>query len=411
VAVSTLSNAWQQVRTNPALACAAALAAASILIYALPWLWLLNLQLVHGLEAIDLVNRDFVNYWMAARMVLAGTEQDLFTQQIYFARLQEIFGPGMEIRNWSYPPHFLLMLWPLGYLDYELALAVFLAVTLALFVAAVHVFRANLAPQSSLALLCCALVGYAVMQLDTMQNGFLTSAFMLFGLAWMRERPVLAGLAFACLTIKPQLGILIPLLLLWDRNWLTIFWAGLITLGLVAASVVFFGTESWHLYLTETLAYQRSVMTDWYGIFLAMMPTVFGGARALSFSPATATALQWPVSVAAGVLLLWLLRHEREPLHRIFIVVCGTFLITPYAFNYDMGALSAIAAMLASSPRFATHRAAATSIAAIAALSGIVMNLGRSGVPVSPLLFATGLGVVAWSLSRADARIPAGARC
>jgi hypothetical protein len=409
--VSTITDALRQIRTNPALACAAGLAAASILIYGLPWLWLLNTQLFHGVRVVDLVNRDFVNYWMAGRLTLAGAEQDLFTQQVYFARLQEVFGPGLEIRNWSYPPHFLLMLWPLGYLDYELALAAFLAITCALFFASVYVFRANLAPQSSVALLCCALLGYTVMQLDTMQNGFLTAAFMLFGLAWMRQRPLLAGLAFACLTIKPQLGILIPVLLLWDRNWLTFLWAGLFTLGLVGASVVFFGVNSWQLYLTETLAYQRFVMSDWYGIFLAMMPTVFGGVRALGFSPATATALQWPVSIAGALLLLWLLRHERDPLHRSFIVVCATFLITPYAFNYDMGALSAVAAMMVSSPRIATHRAAATSIAAIAALSGIVMNLGRSGVPVSPLLFATGLGVIAWSLSRADVRTPAAARC
>src|ERR1044072_9561584 len=109
---------------------------------------MLQTQLVHGLQTIDLINKDFVNYWMAGRMTLAGTEHDLFTQQIYFARLQEVFGPGMEIKNWSYPPHFLLMLWPLGFMDYEVALAVFLVVTFALFVAAVHVFRANIAPQS-----------------------------------------------------------------------------------------------------------------------------------------------------------------------------------------------------------------------------------------------------------------------
>jgi hypothetical protein len=408
--VSAISHPWRQLRTNPALACAAGLALASVLIHGLPWLWMLRTQLMFGVQAIDLVNRDFVNYWMAGRMVLAGTEQDLFVQPLYFAHLQEIFGPNLEIRSWSYPPHFLLMLWPLGYLDYALALPIFLAVTFALFVAAVYVFRASVAPQSSVALLCCAVLGFSVMQLSATQNGFLTAAFLLFGLAWMRERPLLAGLAFACLTVKPQLGILIPLLLLLDRNWRTIAWASIFTLGLVGASVVFFGINSWQLYLTDTLAYQRSVMTDWTGIFLAMMPTVFGGARAVGFAPAVATALQWPVSILAAVLVVWLLRREREPLHRIFILACGTFLITPYAFDYDMGALSAVAAMVACSSRIATHRAAATSIAAIAALSGIVMNLGRAGLPLSPLLFFVGLGVIAWSHSHADARTPAAAQ-
>lgn len=396
-----MAGAWQRFKANPPLVCTAALAVAAAVIYVLPWAWLLQTQLVHDMRMIDLAQRDFVNYWMAARMTLSGTEHDLFTHDIYFARLQQLFGSDIEIRSWSYPPHFLLLLWPLGYLDYELALAVFLAGTLALFVAAVLVFRANLAPQSNGAIVACALFGFVVMQLDATQNGFLTAAFLLFGLAWMKERPLLAGFAFACLTIKPQLGFLIPVLLLWDRNWLAFAWSAGFTAALVAASVALFGIESWGAYLTDTLAYQRTVMTDWYGVFLLMMPTAFGGARALGATPDTAMLIQWPVSIAAAGLVAWLLSRERDPLHRCFIVVCGTFVITPYAFNYDMGALSAIAAMVASAPTMAGRRAAATVIAGVAALSAIVVNLGRAGLPIAPLLLIVGLLLVAPRQQRA----------
>jgi hypothetical protein len=383
------------------MTCVAVLALAAVLLYGLPWVWMVQVQLVHGLTTIDLEGKDFVNYWMGGRMALAGTELDLFTHDVYFARLQELFGVNIEIRSWSYPPHFLLMLWPLGYLDYLPALAVFLALTFALFVVAVWVFRASVAPQSNVALLCCALLGFVLMQLDATQNGFLTAAFLLFGLAWMKERPMLAGLAFACLTIKPQLGFLIPVLLLWDRNWRALLWSAAFSLALIAASIAFFGLDSWSAYLGDTLAYQRSVMSDWYGVFLLMMPTAFGSARALGASPDAAVFVQWPVSIAAAALVAWLLSRERDPLNRTFIVACGTFLITPYAFNYDMGALSAIAAMVASSPRFAAHRAAATVLAGIGALAAIVTNLGRAGLPVAPLVLLTGLVMLAPQEGRA----------
>ena len=377
--------------TNPALICAVALALAGIVIYALPWAWRLQMQLVHGREMIDLAQRDFVNYWMGGRMVLAGTVQDLFVHDVYFARLQQLFGPDIEIRSWSYPPHFLLMLWPLGYLDYEVALALFLVLTFALFVVAVHVFRANFAPQSGVAILYCALLGFVLMQLDAMQNGFLTSALILFGLAWMKQRPVLASLAFACLTIKPQLGFLVPVLLLWDRNWPALLWSAVFTMVLVAASIAFFGLDSWHAYLTSTLAYQRYVMTNWTGIFLLMMPTVFGSVRALGGSPESAIAMQLPVSIAAAALVAWLLHRERDALRRTFIVVCGTVLITPYVFNYDLGALCVVAALCAASPGIASHRATATIMAVVAGLAAIVTNLGRAGLPIAPLLLAAGL--------------------
>ena len=74
--------------------------------------------------------------------------------------------------------------------------------------------------------------------------------------------------------------------------------------------------------------------------------------------------------------------------------MCGTLLITPYAFNYDMGALCVIGALAASSPKIASHRAAATVMAAVAGLAAIVTNLGRAGLPVAPLVLAIGLMVL-----------------
>jgi hypothetical protein len=127
--------------------------------------------------------------------------------------------------------------------------------------------------------LLLALLGFVLMMLVAAQNGFMTSAALLFGLAWMKRRPALAGLAFACLTVKPQLVFLIPVLLAFDRNWLALLWSAVFTIVLLALSVLLFGLESWGAYLTDTLAFQRSVMTDWYGIFLRMMPTVFGSMR------------------------------------------------------------------------------------------------------------------------------------
>lgn len=359
-----------------------------------------------------LINRDFSNYWMAGQLVVAGEHQDLFSQPVYFARAQQVFGPDYGLHNWGHPPHFLLVLWPLGLLGYKTAMVLFLSATLAFFVVAVTVFRRTFAPQSNRLILWLALVGYALMMIDTAQNGFLTAGVLLLGLAWMKDRPMLAGFAF--LTIKPQLGLLIPLLLIFDRNYRTIVWASLFTALLVALSIVFFGLSSWQAYLGETLAYQQSVMTDWYGLFLRMMPTVFGSVRTLQFSPQAAALAQWPVSIAGAALLLWLMWNEVDPLRRAFAVLCGTFVISPYAFNYDMGALTAAAAILVGSQQV-MNRPASVAIAVVAALPGVVTNLGRAHVPLSPLFLAAALAAITverWragqvdrqsSLGRADA--------
>lgn len=355
----------------------------------------LSMTLPQDFLAYILIDRDFANYWVAGRLVLSGEHLDLFAFSTYFPHLQALFGSNIQIRAWSYPPHFLLFVWPLGLVGYKTGIVAFLGGTLLLFAWAVATFRREFAPLAGLRVLLLALFGYVLMMLVAAQNGFLTATFILLGLAWMRRRPLLAGLAFACLTIKPQLGLLIPVLLVFDRNWATLAWSAIFTALLVAASALVFGLESWEAYLTDTLAYQRFVMTDWQGIFLRMMPTVFGSMRTLGFSPALAGQAQVVVSVCAFAAVLWLLHRERDRLRRAFVVTCGTFLITPYAFNYDMGALCACAALLAGDRQSGVSRPLFVLPIAIAAASAAaVTNLGRANVPCTPLVLAAALAAL-----------------
>jgi arabinofuranan 3-O-arabinosyltransferase len=345
----------------------------------------------------SLLDRDFLNYWLGGRLVVSGEHLDLFDQSRYVGHLAELFGPNFQIRAWSYPPHYLLFVWPLGFLSYKTGFVAFIGGTSLLFAWAVAVFRHVLAPQADIRVLLLAVLGYALMMFTATQNGFFTAALLLLGLAWMRHRPVLAGLAFACLTIKPQLGLLIPVLLVFDRNWRAIFWAAVFTVVLIGLSTALLGVESWSAYFTQTLPYQRSVMTDWYGIFLRMMPTVFGSMRTLGFSPSAAAQAQLPVTLLALAAVLWLLCKERDALRRAFTVTCGTFLITPYAFNYDMGALCVCAALLAGKGEDVDperRQFAVISIAAVAAISAAVTNLGRMNFPCTPLVLAVGLAAL-----------------
>jgi hypothetical protein len=345
--------------------------------------------------AYTLVDRDFANYWMGGRLALSGDHLDLFSQEIYFPYLQQMFGADYQIRNWGYPPHFLLFIWPLGYLSYKAALVAFLGSTFALFVLSAMAFRREFAPTAHVRVLALVLLGYSLMMFVTTQNGFLTSALMLFGLTWMKSKPTLAGFAFACLTIKPQIGLLIPVLLLFDRNWAAIVSAAVFTFVLALASTLTYGIESWHAYLTETIAYQRFVMTDWYGIFLRMMPTVFASLRTLDVSPSMAIAVQMPFSLGAALVVVWVLIHERDALRRAFVVLCGTFVVAPYAFNYDMGALSVAAVLLASAEaRQNAHSRWWLAIALVAVLPASVMNLGRASLPIAPLVLVLGLAAV-----------------
>jgi hypothetical protein len=346
--------------------------------------------LFDGVLTPAMVDTDFVNYWMGATLALRGEHADLFTQQGYMLRLEEVFGPHPQDRAWSYPPHILLPLLPFGFLPYETALVLFLLSTFALFVAGAEALRRSAAPDADRIVVFAAIVAYAGVNAVSGQNGYLTGALLLFGLAFRGRRPVLAGLAFALLTIKPQLGILVPVLLLIERDWRTILWSGLFTAAFITLSVALLGTGVWHTYLTVTAAEQRDVLTSWTGPFLYMMPTAFTAVRSLGFDPSLAAVVQWPVSIAAALLATWLFVRDRSRLGRSFALLCATFLVSPYGFDYDMGALAVAAALMIASGK-GIGRLSSVALIPVALLPATVMPLGLMGAPVAPVVLAVAL--------------------
>jgi hypothetical protein len=294
---------------------------------------------------------------------------------------------------------------PLSLLPYETSAAVFLCATFALFAAATLAFRSADAPGADLLPVWAAVAAYALVNVNALQNGFLIGALLLFGLAFRGRRPVLAGLAFGLLTVKPQLGLLVPLLLLFERDWATILWSGIFTVALVALSAAVFGTWTWESYIFQTAEEQGNVLTDWTGIFIYMMPTVFASARTLGLDTSLAFLLQWPVSLAALAAALWLFRRDGTRLGRSFALLCATFLVSPYGFDYDMGALAVAAALLAGA---GTGGASFAALTAVAFLPVFVLLLSLLGAPVAPAVLALALVARVRDVARGEGRIASG---
>lgn len=352
----------------------------------------------------SLVDSDFVNYWMGAHLAQTGAQADLFTQSSYFLRLEEEFGPQRQIRAFSYPPHILLPLFPLGYLPYETAFALFLCLTLALFVAGAEIFRRAELPDADRLVVFAVLAAYATVNLGAGQNGFLTGALLLVGLAWRGRHPVLAGVAFGLLSVKPQLGLLIPLLLLIERDWMTILWSVVVTIALVALSAFTFGIEVWEAYLTVSIAEQSRVLTEWTGPFLHMMPTVFVAVRTLGLDSSIAGHAQLLVSLAVFVAVIWLFLRDRSRSRKAFGLLCGTFLFVPYGFNYDMGALAVVsAALLTGQGIVARQFVARAALALVAILPPFVLPLSLAGAPIAPILLAAAMWAILLITYRATA--------
>lgn len=288
-------------------------------------------------------NTDFSNYWIASFLLREGRAIDLFSgQDIYFSYLQAVFGADYPWRNWSYPPSYALLMWPLSLAQLATSLVIFQLLTAMLFLHAVSKIDADIAPGAA-----ALLVAFLICNTLTAQNGFLTAALMLYGLALRDKFPIVAGIAFGLLTVKPQLGLLVPILLLYERRWMVIVAAGFTSLALVAASGMILGWETWAGYIRHNIPYQSYVMTDMGGIFLRMMPSLFGSLRFAEMSSEQAIVIHGVLAFAGLALFLLGLVRARSGSERSLVLLLASFIVAPYSLVYDLGALSAVAAIAA----------------------------------------------------------------
>lgn len=356
--------------------------------------WLLGLWLnPEGYRALfgGKIGGDFTNIWTAAGLVMSGDISPLFDLAAYRAEQVRLFGADFPMHNWSYPPHLLLLIWPLGALPYEAALAGWTIGTLALYLAAA--WRWLPAEGRPLMLFLLALAPASVLNIAVGQTGFLTGALLLQGLWWIDRRPLAAGLCFALLTVKPQLGLLIPFVLLAGGHWRVLFGtlAGALVLG--AVSLLAFGPESWIAYLSETATHQRWILENGQGIFTLMMPSLFMSARLLGAEPIVGYVLQSGVALAAAVAVFVLWRDRTRRFRASAAVMLGAVLVSPYAFNYDMTVTSLAALLILSKLTDVGRREklGQNLIFTVWLLPLLVFPLNAAGVPLAPVILAAAL--------------------
>lgn len=274
---------------------------------------------------------DFMAYWSAAKLALAGRPEIAFDEAAISA-VQHAAVPSLPVIvfPWHYPPTFLLPVAPLGLLPYAAALALFVLGTAVLWAALVG----RVVPNRGAWIVAAAAPAGLINLLDG-QNAFLTAALAGFALLWLDRRPIVAGVLIGLLAIKPHLAVLFPLALLAEGRWRTIAAAGVTVLALVAASIVAFGWETWaaflhHLPITQAMAEHGAV--PW-----GMMPSGYVFALSLGAPVAAAWALQGAgAALAAGC--VWRTWRNRAVGFeaKAATLIAGSLLVSPYLFYYDL---------------------------------------------------------------------------
>lgn len=287
---------------------------------------------LHPATAPVPLSQDFSAIWSAAWLAAHGHAADVWNLHALFA-IQHRAIPSMSLDDgallWLYPPSMLLLVVPLGWIPYTLAVVLWLAATYVLFAAVIHS-----TVQRGTAWLCALAFPAAFVTLIVGQTSLFTATLGGLGLLLLNRRPVWSGICFGMLMMKPQMAALFPLALLCAGQWRALAaWAATIA-GCAALATLAFGADSWIAFAHE--------MHDVYQIVgaghakLARMPTVFALATMAGWPAYVASGLQLLSAAAAAFATVYAWRGACSYSLRAATLVCACVLVSPYLYDYDL---------------------------------------------------------------------------
>jgi hypothetical protein len=335
-----------------------------------------------------LIGRDFLNCWIGAQLAVHGPITQVWSPD-YMRAVWRFTGLPVGTHNFSYPPPLLLFIWPLAFLSYLPALVVWLASTAATYAAAARSYL----ERAKLPLWASALTPAVFINIWAGHHGFVLAALWLAAFASIEARPARAGMFIALLTLKPHMGVLIPVVLLIRRQWTAAAVAAGGTLALVGASALVFGWSAWFDYFHWTAWLQANMLLRNQPVFFYFMPSAYVSAWVAFKSFPVAVSVQLLLGLAAVAITARAAFKKMDWPDLGMLTATATFLVLPYAFNYDMGVVGLSAAILLLGQGKRLHWAARIVTLLAFGTPILVMGANYERIPLLPLVLLAFLWV------------------
>ena len=345
-----------------------------------------------GIDASGmLLGTDFISFWAAGQMAVRG--ENVYDVAAHIAAQGRYFGRPDGFAAFFYPPVFLLFCFPLGLVPYFPALLLWLAATGAAFVLAVRSWFRSLSLDWPMALL---VIGFPPVVITILhgQTSFLVAALLGLGALWVRPHPWRAGVLIGLAVIKPQFGVLVPLVLIATGEWRVLVSASLAALAVGVLATLAFGHEVWAAWWHASPLAGQALAEGMMGFGKMISP--FAAARLVGASPQFAYALQAGVSLAvAGSLLAvsWRRRYTRG--HAAALLAAAP-LVTPFALDYDLVLLAFPLAYVAATGFRPWEKSAAALVFVVPLFARPLAHLAP--IPIAAPVLLCFYALLAWRL-------------
>ena len=289
-----------------------------------------------------IVGQDYLSFYTAGRLGLTSEPWRTYDRPTHEAMQRQV---SLEVKGhapdgaapkqggyvwFGYPPTYLTVVTPFAVFPYVVALHVFLAATAMVFGLAIWTIL-----RSWKAVLFAFAYPGAMSAFVFGQNAFLTAGLIGLALAVLPRAPLLAGLLVGALCIKPQLGLVFPVIFLATSRARAFSGAALGVAISVAVTLVLFGPETWKAWAAYS-ELSRAQLLENSVVGFGKMQSIFAAARYFGIGVGGAYALQAGVALVVAALVARLWRSDAAYEVKAAAAIAATLLMTPFCLVYDL---------------------------------------------------------------------------
>ncbi|MCG7521219.1 glycosyltransferase family 87 protein [Ruegeria sp. Ofav3-42] len=276
---------------------------------------------------------DFRVFWAAARLAVLGSPLEALSIDSLANTHGVVDGEWMP---WAYPAGFLVALMPLGTMSFSAAWLVFTIVSIGAVLIAFRPFSSGVIP----VWLGFAIAPAILPNLMMGQTSILWSAGIVGALALIRaDKLILAGIVIGLLTLKPQLGILIPIALIASAAWPTFISAAITTIMISVFATFVVGIEYWSEMFNMMQAHFDNIRDA--SEQNTLMISAFSTFSSFGLPDRVALLLQWTTTSLAAVMVFVTWRSPKISFDlRAATLLLGIVSSTPYLWFYESALLA-----------------------------------------------------------------------
>ena len=278
---------------------------------------------------------DFLAFWSAAKMAIAGEAASAYDQTQLILVQWEAFPNFTIFLPWLNPPVFLFFIYPLGYLDFFSAFIVWIFLTTSI----CAWYCSRLVPAKLIIpAIFCTFPFYAAFS-NGQNSILLTALWAATSYCFLSRKQYQAGIMIALMLFKPQYGILVPFALIAGKEWRTLFSATAGSVFILFAAFFCFGFEPWQQLMEEnTVFFNRQIANPDTNEEFGLLYSVYGVIRYFfDCSYEAAMSIQAFISLLCALITIRVWIHKKIPYEiKLAVLITASLLCNYYVYWHDL---------------------------------------------------------------------------